>query len=626
MLTSVLEERAAARWTASATAICEDGRELRMRVETSGPKLRAVLPATGRPARLAEYAWTFRVELDGASPPRVHHHALPRLHRRMTVPAQVPLGAEGLPRTNYATPGNHELPAGWQDMMLHPACVVFSPEGPRFLVGPLTQREAAPGYRWRMADPRVVELRVSFRLHGRPGWELAADADFWSEHLHVETADDGAPGFGPHVFESYHAALEAAGLRGRARGGPLARHELFWGSWNEGNYRRIDEALILREAEWIAKNLPNVRWIQLDDGYQSDANPDGAGSAAGMADLGAHAEEETAYCRRRFPRGMRALTDSIRALGLRPMVWFSPACIVSRKLFKERPDLFVPDKRLHFVDALAFPDFSRPEVRALAERALDRLFDEWGFEGIKLDFWSYQFLQTRLTLAEGEAGNLSWLRWLETEIRRRVGPEGLMLSCLEPANGDPFRSDVWDLHRVGPDIDGLQPHVIEEIALWIATLTALKGLHTRFWAPDGDGLSLFRHAELSDERWRMATTLLVVSGACAEIAGRLSEQADDARMPAFRRILARARHGRPVECPGYDWVENAGRAPSVWWRRDADEPDLLGMINWTDAPAGFAVPEALRGREATELFGGVPETLGASRRIPAGDAALWSVG
>lgn len=610
-------------WTVEAFAFTPERVPMRLELTPAGEEARRirVYLQLAQKTIIQRYELLFRIKFPIGEELRVHHHALPRLHRQMTLPVSQQLGEDALPRTNFTTPGNYDLPAGHQDMLMHPACVIFQTRGPRWVAGPLTQKQSFAGYCWRQVEPGCVEVTAAFEPLGLPGW-CVEDPIFEGEIFWVEAPADCVE-FGPAVFPSYHRALEDSGLHGRARTGPLSRHELLWGTWNDGIYRSVSEELVLREAAWIARHLPNVRWIQVDDGFQADANPEKSGASAGLADLGSHADPVLRFCPKRFPRGMRAMTDDIKAMGLRPMIWFSPACGIKRSLFRERPDLFIPDARLHFVPELAFPDFSQPEIRQLTIEALDRMFDEWGFEGVKLDFWTYQFLQSRLPLARHDQPNLSWMRWLETEIRRRVGPDGFMLSCLDPANGDPFRADVWDTHRVGPDIDGISLQICEEVAVWIAALTALKQTHRNFWMPDADGLSLFRHTKTPDPLWRLVTTLLVASGTCVELAGRLSEQESDARMSAFQRAVASVRHGQVVECPGYNWIINDGAPPEIWWRRDDDGGSVLGMTNWKSEPKELDVPLPLRGRPALDIFSGVESELGTKLTLNGGDGGLW---
>lgn len=573
--------------------------------------------ASGRP--MTGYRYVFTVSFPTSDPIRVHHHSLPRLHRRMTLPAEQGLGSPGLPRSGFASPGNYELPAGHQDMMLHPAFVAFQTGGPGWLCGPLSQDTAKAGYTWRLLDPNTLEVSVAFLFLGLPDG-ISPREETAPEHIYVQTLPGTIP-FGPRWFEAYHGAL-----RGRVSPRHAARHKLFWGTWNEGIYRNINAEFILREARWLAANLPEVGWIQIDDGYEKDADID----PFPAANLGGHWQEETACCPRRFPRGMRAVADEIRALGLRPMIWFSPACSIHSPLFKAHPDYFIPDARLHFETNLAFPDYSLPEVRAIAGRALDRLFIDWGFEGVKLDFWSYGFEQPRLLLKNHTATNLEWMRWLEREIVRRLPPDGLMLSCLEPANGDPFRGAVWDQHRIGPDIDGVGAETLEEIAVWLAALVGLKQTQLHFSAPDADGLSLFRHKPLYDAHWRLATTLLVATGSVTEIAGRLSEQTADARMPVFRRAVAASRSGQKVSCPAYDWTENDGGAPRIWVRLDDDGRRVIGFTNWGPSVATLTVtardadlPEDALVRD---LFTGEEAMLPLTRTLPAGEGALWTHG
>lgn len=633
-------------WTVTATA--DSGvREYVLPVTMTaqgalGAELRAALRVSGT-VEITAYRFTFKVTFPGLEPVRVHHQVLPRLHRAMTVPLDVQLGGESLPRTDYSSPGNYDLPAGHQDMQLHPCLVLLTRNGPTLLVGPLTQASAQPGYSWRMLDERTAELSAEFRPLGQQSWRVAENSVFNTEVMMTAIGSDA---FGPETFMPYHMALLSHGRLGRTRVGPVSRDELIWGSWNEGIHRGISEKLILTEAAWIATNLPNVRWIEVDDGYQAGADEHNDGAAFGLADLGIHASDDTAWSRERFPRGMRALADGIRELGLRPMIWFSPMCLTSRPLFRDRPELFIPDARLHFVPELAFPDFSVPATRDLVERALDRLLIEWSFEGVKLDFWTYPLAQASLRLRQGERTNLEWMAWLESQIRSRLPSDGLMLSCLEPGNGDPFRSESWDMYRIGPDAGALPVPVLAEIAIWIASLVGLKQTQRFFSVPDGDGLSLFRRGGKNDAYFRLVSTLLAASGTACELAGRLSGQADDSRMPAFLRVASALRLGQRVTCPGYDWVEMNGTPPSVWVRHDeAGRGDshgqesanldgtggkLIGLTNWgTQAMSvevshtGIEVAEA--GAWVVNLFDGNRARLPLRVTVGPEDGSLWRV-
>jgi hypothetical protein len=210
---------------------------------------------------------------------------------------------------------------------------------------------------------------------------------------------------------------------------------------------------------------------------------------------------------------------------------------------------------------------------------------------------------------------------LENEIRTRVGPEGLMLSCLEPAAGDPLRSAAWDAHRVGPDISGGLPlKTFEEIAIAVAAQHGLKQTQRAFWMADADGFSVYRAGDGADDaKWSLITAFLVSSGSALEIAGRLSQQADDPRTPALHRAIAVIRHGQEITCPGYDWTENRGRAPVVWLRRDADGGRVLGVTNWSDAPRTVCVDFA-----SVDLFTGMSVAAGALVTVAPGAGGLWA--
>ncbi|MDX6767591.1 MAG: alpha-galactosidase [Candidatus Methylacidiphilales bacterium] len=573
---------------------------------------------------MARYRAVFRLAFPDILPLRVHHHSFPRLHREMTLPVDRGLGSEGLPRTGFASPGAYDLLPGHQDMALHNAFVVFQPGGAGVLFGPLTESRSKAGYSWKRIGDRVVEVAVEYDFPGLSDWPLAAGRSFVGESLYLEILPDPVT-FGTEVFANYHAALRERGLAGRIHLGPNARHELFWGTWNEGIERQVDEALILREACWLAQNIPQVRWIQIDDGYETDADT----HSTPAANLGGHWREEDAWCRRRFPRGMRALAEDIRALGLRPMIWFSPSCSVHSALYQSHPEYFIPNSVLHFETNLVFADYSRQEVRDITRRALDRLFVEWGFEGIKLDFWTYGFDQTRMTLSGRQATNVEWMQWLETEIRQRLPADGLMLSCLEPANGNPFRSRVWDQHRIGPDIGGVGPELMEEIAVWTAALVGLKETQRHFWIPEADGLSLFRHKDVPDATFRLFTAFMVATGTATELAGKLSEQTHDPRMPSFLDAVALVRFGQRVNCPGYDWTENRGRAPHTWVRHAEDLQRVVALTNWDACPRTVQVTAAdldcHPGAALREVFSGATASLPLGRTIGPHDAELWTL-
>lgn len=576
---------------------------------------------------LSAYRLVFRVRLEGGHPLRVHHQAMTRLHREMTLPAAVKLGDPKLFRTTWTTPGNFNLPYGDQDMALHPAFVIFEPKGKALVLAPLSQEKAKAAFHWTLLDPRTAEVSVEFSFLGLKGLALSPNTVFPGEEMYLETFGPDVP-FGPAIFQNYHdLLLGRGGLGYRARRSPLIHDEIFWGTWNEGNCRNISTKIILKEARWLARNFPNVKWIQIDDGFHARGDEKVNGKRYAYCDIGAHWREKDALCKRRFPEGMAYLTQKIKELGLHPMIWFCPASHVDLALYRERPDLFVPDARLHFETKLAFPDYSLPEMRDIALRALDRLFLEWGFEGIKLDFWTYGFEQQRLHLRHPGTTNLEWMSWLSGEIRQRLGPKGLMLSCLEPANGDPFRSKFWDMHRIGPDIDGVTVPVLEEIAVWIASLVGLKQTQRDFWIPDADGFSLSRHPERSDNHWHLFVALMVVSGTALEIAGLYSRLEKDPRLPAFREILKNVRHGQRVTFPGFDWIENKGKAPNIWVRHDDDGKRLLGLINWSGEVRSFRVTaedlQVPRKTKLQNLFTRERISLPTERTISGEDAELW---
>jgi len=247
------------------------------------------------------------------------------------------------------------------------------------------------------------------------------------------------------AFDDYIRALEAR----HTFAAPVSslRHAAVYCTWNYGTLHEIDERLLATRARILADHQPDCRWFLIDDGYQQDRN-----GRNGPLDC-FYPEPARRYDRDRFPAGMQAMADTIRAAGLRPAIWLSPTVYLDSPLAREHPDWLLRDRDGHpgpIGGRTTWLDLSVPPAREFFLRVLDALFVEWGFEGVKFDFMTQWFSLEKACFREHDG--LYWRDWVFREIRRRIGPDGLFMTCIAMSMGNPFPGRYADCYRCGCDI------------------------------------------------------------------------------------------------------------------------------------------------------------------------------
>ena len=140
---------------------------------------------------------------------------------------------------------------------------------------------------------------------------------------------------------------------------------------------------IRRNLEWIATNAPQLRYIQIDDGYQP-----------WMGDW-----LETG---KSFGGDIKAVLREIRERGFEPAIWLAPfVASPESKLFREHPNWFVKDAHGQPLrsDKVGFGgwrlgpwyalDGTHPEARRFLEDTFRTMRQEWGCTYFKLDanYW-----------------------------------------------------------------------------------------------------------------------------------------------------------------------------------------------------------------------------------------------
>jgi alpha-galactosidase len=187
---------------------------------------------------------------------------------------------------------------------------------------------------------------------------------------------------------------------------------------------RVTAAQVLGNLEVIARSIPGLKYIQIDDGYQ-----------AAMGDW-----LETGDA---FGGGVAGVLRQIRERGFEPAIWVAPFIAEKgARVFREHPDWFVKDAdgaplaadKVTFGGWRRGPWFALDGTHPEAQRHLETVFrtmrEEWGCTYFKLDanFWGAihggRFHDPRATRIE------AYRRGMEA-VRRGAGAS-FLLGCNHP--------------------------------------------------------------------------------------------------------------------------------------------------------------------------------------------------
>ena len=167
------------------------------------------------------------------------------------------------------------------------------------------------------------------------------------------------------VFDEYFRLLGVEPARGKRLSGYTSWYNL---------YENISEESIDADLKGFAgsEKLPDV--FQIDDGYEN-------------------AVGDWLVMNERFPHGMKAAADKIRAAGMMPGIWLAPFAAEKKSiLVREHPDWLLRDEngepQMGGCNWSGFYglDIYNPEVRAYLKQVFDTVVRDWGYKLLKLDF------------------------------------------------------------------------------------------------------------------------------------------------------------------------------------------------------------------------------------------------
>jgi alpha-galactosidase len=247
---------------------------------------------------------------------------------------------------------------------------------------------------------------------------------------------------------------------------------------------RVTAQQVLDNLDTIAKNLPALTYVQIDDGYQS--------AMGDWLDTGAA-----------FGGNVRTVLAEIRRRGFQPAIWVAPfVAEASSSIFKQHPDWFIADAageplrsdRVTFGGWRRGPwyaiDGTHPAAQAHLEQIFRTMRTEWGCTYFKLDanFWGAmhggRFHDPRAT-------RIAAYRRGMAAIRRGAG-DAFLLGC-----NHPIWPSIGEVHgsRSSNDIK----RAWDRVASTARQNLSRNWQNGRLWWNDPDAVVLA--GELTDAEW-----------------------------------------------------------------------------------------------------------------------------
>ena len=239
-------------------------------------------------------------------------------------------------------------------------------------------------------------------------------------------------------------------------------------------YQNINEEIILRDLNGLKRAGDSANIFQIDDGYETKV---------GDWDID----------EKKFPNGLKPIVDKIHEQGLKAGLWFAPfAAQFNADIVKTHPDWLVRDKHNRkLVSGAAWGgffalDFEKEEVRDYIKAYFDKVFDEWGFDMVKLDFLYAAAILPRNNKTRGQ------LMCEAMDFLRECCRDKIILGCgvpLAPAFG------VVDACRISCDVENTFKEKFyvkvtnqEIISAKMAMVNSVyrRHLNGRIWANDPD--------------------------------------------------------------------------------------------------------------------------------------------
>jgi len=407
-----------------------------------------------------------------------------------------------------------------------PGMFFTHPERGTVLMAVLSQERCKPAWSLRRRGAANL-LRASDVFWGVPSIGVNGREEFCSERWVVLAVGGGIE---DAVAEYYRILRQRIAFYGT---NSVLRRAVVWGTWNYNSrprsYCDITHKMVAANARALRRLVPDKpRVVMIDDGYQrnlsrfKDMKDWFASSLEIFYDDGTPPHDP-----RLFPRGMKAVADDIKKAGCLPAIWATPRIRRDCPLAKAHPEWILQlEGGRQFGPRSAYLDYSLPEVRAYTRQAWRTIFQEWGFQGIKLDFWSLPFEVPQVRYRNRDMTAVQLRNLLLGDLREFVPENGFMLIAVVcNGGGNPFPGRFADGTRMGSDIGDGSFNEVRQSAVCLTVASPLF----RHDCYLGDSDSIGWCPKNTPGQNRLWATMAFLSGAICEIGGDLTAMSADQR-------------------------------------------------------------------------------------------------
>lgn len=358
---------------------------------------------------------------------------------------------------------------------------------------------------------------------------------------------------------------------------PFAAPPAGWCSWYCFG-PRVTAQQVLDNLDFIAKNSPGLKYIQIDDGYQPA--------------MGDWLETGAA-----FGGNVQGVLKQIRARGFEPAIWVAPFIAEEKSnLFRQHPEWFVKDDqgkplssaKVTFGGWRRGPwyvlDGTHPQVQQHYESLFRTMRRDWGCTYFKLDANFWGAIHGGRFHDPGATRVQAYRRGMQS-ILRGAG-DGFILGC-----NHPIWASLGLIHgsRSSNDIK----RTWERVATTARQNLQRNWQNGRLWWNDPDAIVLT--GDLSEEEFRFHATAIYATG------GMILSGDDLTKISSEK--LAMLRKLQPPTGQAARFLDDSLRVGMIKLR----DREFFCLFNWDDAPrkASFGLTQA---RTVTDFWSG--ENLG----------------
>ena len=377
----------------------------------------------------------------------------------------------------------------------------------------------------------------------------------------------------------------------------VLRRAVLWGTWNYNcrphSYCDITHDMVAANARALAKLVPDKpHFVMIDDGYQRGRSQE---HDKGMEHWFSscleifHDDGTPPHDPKLFPHGMKGIADAIRKAGSRPALWTTIRIHKKSALAKAHPEwLLQVEGHAGFHIRSAYLDYSIPEVREYTHNAWRTIFQEWGYEGMKLDFWSLPFEIPQVRYRNKDRTAVELRNLFLKDLREFVPKSGfLLVAVVTNAGGNPFVGRYADAARMGMDIGSGSFAEAHHSATCLTESSSFYRHDCLLGDPDSFGWC----PKNTPGENRLWATMALFSGPICEIGGDLTNPTAEARQLLQTGVRFFKPSRRTLNGLSSGSIANL---PSSHLVLERDDGVYEAYLNWRSAQRIIRLPHPVR--------------------------------